>query len=99
MEEGAPAPAHACTAAHGRPASRLARLQYEKYTKEENRDRLMNPGDQFGEAVMDFQMQIATLTEARPRAHKARTDLGVCTCCLHTRVPTRVPLLSALCAI
>ncbi len=41
------------------------RGRYEKYTKEENRDRLLNPGDAFSEACLDFQSQISSLMEAR----------------------------------
>jgi len=57
----------------------LNRPQYQKYSEEKNKDRLLNPGDAFSELCMDFSFQIAALMEVRaspgrhtPRARAAR---------------------------
>ena len=42
------------------------RPQYQKYSEEKNKDRLLNPGDAFSELCMDFEFQIAALLEVRP---------------------------------
>ena len=48
-----------------------ARPQYQKYSEEKNKDRLLNPGDAFSELCMDFQFQIAALMEVRPACSAA----------------------------
>ncbi len=77
--------ARACVLAH----------RYEKYTKDENKERLLNPGDAFSEAVLDFQTSIAALMEARALTFKSRprnTATHAWRCCVHclrAGVPTR----------
>jgi hypothetical protein len=44
----------------------VRRPQYQKYSEEKNKDRLLNPGDAFSELCMDFEFQIAALAEVRP---------------------------------
>jgi hypothetical protein len=51
-----------------RTSHRACATRYEKYTKDENKDRLLNPGDAFSEACLDFQFQITALMEARAGA-------------------------------
>jgi len=49
--------------------------RYEKYTKTGNEERLLNPGDAFQEATMDFQAQITLLKQARRSLKRAPAHL------------------------